>query len=277
MTASTIGPVSVAVAAAGAEVFRGYRRGMSGDADIARISALIGEPSRARVLMALADGRALPAGVLADEAGVSASTISEHLRMLLDAHLVNVERQGRTRRYQLAGPPVAEALEAIARIAPPEPVRSLRQGTHAHALRRARTCYNHLAGRLGVALMAALVRDGVLNGAHRPGPAADRFAAPGRDVEYRLTPHGAGTLHGLGVDLDALRGRRAPVRYCLDWSEQRHHLAGPLGTALTDRLFAMGWIRRTGRRRVVVVTDAGRTGLGRLGVPDDWDAAASAS
>ncbi len=277
MTASTIGPVFVAVAAAGAEVFRGYRRGMSGDADIARISALIGEPSRARVLMALADGRALPAGVLADEAGVSASTISEHLRMLLDAHLVDVERQGRTRRYRLAGPPVAEALEAIARIAPPEPVRSLRQGTHAHALRRARTCYNHLAGRLGVALMAALVRDGVLIGAHRPGPAADRFAAPGRDVEYRLTPRGAGTLHGLGVDLDALRGRRTPVRYCLDWSEQRHHLAGPLGTALTDRLFAMGWIRRTGRRRVVVLTDAGRTGLGRLGVPDDWDAAAAAS
>lgn len=250
---------------------------MSGDVDIARISALIGEPSRARVLMALADGRALPAGVLADEAGVSASTISEHLRMLLDAHLVDVERQGRTRRYRLAGPPVAEALEAIARIAPPEPVRSLRQGTHAHALRRARTCYNHLAGRLGVALMAALVRDGVLIGAHRPGPAADRFAAPGRDVEYRLTPRGAGTLHGLGVDLDALRGHRTPVRYCLDWSEQRHHLAGPLGTALTDRLFAMGWIRRTGRRRVVVLTDAGRTGLGRLGVPDDWDAAAAAS
>jgi DNA-binding transcriptional ArsR family regulator len=277
MTASTIGPVSVAVAAAAAEVFRGYRRGMSGDADIARISALIGEPSRARVLMALADGRTLPAGVLADEAGVSASTISEHLRMLLDAHLVDVERLGRTRRYRLAGPPVAEALEAIARIAPPEPVRSLRQGTHAHALRRARTCYNHLAGRLGVALMAALVRDGVLIGEHRPGPAADRFAAPGRDVEYRLTPRGAATLHGLGVDLDALRGRRAPVRYCLDWSEQRHHLAGPLGTALTDRLFAMGWIRRTGRRRVVVLTDAGRTGLGRLGVPDDWDAAASAS
>ena len=277
MTASTIGPVFVAVAAAGAEVSRGYRRGMSGDADIARISALIGEPSRARVLMALADGRALPAGVLADEAGVSASTISEHLRMLLDAHLVDVERQGRTRRYRLAGPPVAEALEAIARIAPPEPVRSLRQGTHAHALRRARTCYNHLAGRLGVALMAALVRDGVLIGAHRPGPAADRFAAPGRDVEYRLTPRGAGTLHGLGVDLDALRGRRTPVRYCLDWSEQRHHLAGPLGTAVADRLFAMGWIRRTGRRRVVVLTDAGRTGLGRLGVPDDWDAAAAAS
>jgi DNA-binding transcriptional ArsR family regulator len=273
MTASTIGPVSAAIATAGAEVFRGYRRGMSGDADIARISALIGDPSRARVLMALTDGRALPAGVLAGEAGVSASTISEHLHRLLDAHLVAVERQGRTRRYRLAGPPVAEALEAIARIAPPEPVRSLRQDTHAHALRRARTCYNHLAGRLGVALMAALLRDGVLVGAHRPGPAEDRLAAPGRDVEYRLTERGAGTLDGLGVDLDALRGRRAPVRYCLDWSEQRHHLAGPLGTALTDRLFALGWLRRTARRRVVLLSDAGRAGPGRLGVPEDWDAA----
>jgi hypothetical protein len=219
--------------------------------------------------MALADGRTLPAGVLADEAGVSASTISEHLRMLLDAHLVDVERLGRTRRYRLAGSPVAEALEAIARIAPPEPVRSLRQGTHAHALRRARTCYNHLAGRLGVALMAALLRDGALVGARRPGPVVDRLAAPGRAVAYRLTECGAGTLDGLGVDPDALR---VPVRYCLDWSEQRHHLAGPLGTALTDRLFAMGWLRRTDRRRVVLLTDAGRAGLGRLGVPEDWDA-----
>ena len=242
---------------------------MSGDADIARISALIGEPSRARVLMALTDGRALPAGVLAGEAGVSASTISEHLHRLLDAHLVAVERQGRTRRYRLAGSQVAEALEAIARIAPPQPVRSLRQGTHAHALRRARTCYNHLAGRLGVALMAALLHDGVLIGERRPGAAADRLAAPGRAVEYRLTGRRTGTLDGLGVDLDGLRG---PVRYCLDWSEQRHHLAGPLGTALTDRLFALGWIRRTDRRRVVLLSDAGRAGLERLGVPDDWDA-----
>ncbi len=247
---------------------------MPGDADIARTSALIGDPSRARVLMALADGRALPAGMLAGEAGVSASTISEHLRRLLDGHLVTVERQGRTRYYRLAGPQVAEALEAIARIAPPEPVRSLRQGTHAHALRRARTCYNHLAGRLGVALMAALLRDGVLDGEHRPGVGADRLAGPGRAIAYRLTPHGRSVLDGFGVDLDVLRGPQEPIRYCLDWSEQRHHLAGPLGTALTERLFDLGWLRRTGRRRVVVLSDAGRAGIGRLGVPDDWEAAA---
>lgn len=247
---------------------------MPGDADIARTCALIGDPSRARVLMALADGRALPAGMLAGEAGVSASTISEHLRRLLDAQLVAVQRQGRTRYYRLAGPQVAEALEAIARIAPPEPVRSLRQGTHAHALRRARTCYNHLAGRLGVTLMAALVRDGVLTGEHRPGTGPDPLAGPGREIAYRLTAHGGRTLDAFGIDLDALRGRREPIRYCLDWSEQRHHLAGPLGAAVTDRLFELGWLRRTERRRVVLLTDAGRAGLGRLGVPDDWDAAA---
>jgi DNA-binding transcriptional ArsR family regulator len=250
---------------------------MPGDADIARTSALFGDPSRARVLMALADGRALPAGMLAGEAGVSASTISEHLRRLLDGRLVVAERQGRTRYYRLAGPQVADALEAIARLAPAEPIRSLRQGTHAHALRRARTCYNHLAGRLGVALMAALLRDGVLTGGdglHRPGTGADRLSAPGRDVAYRLTTHGATVLEGLGVDREALRGRRGLVRYCMDWSEQRHHLAGPLGTALTDRLFDLGWLRRTDRRRVVVLSDAGRAGLGRLGVPDNWDAAA---
>lgn len=247
---------------------------MPGDADIARICALIGDPSRARVLMALADGRALPAGMLAGEAGVSASTVSEHLRRLLDGHLVVVERQGRTRYYRLAGPQVAEALEAVARIAPPEPVRSLRQGTHAHALRRARTCYNHLAGRLGTALMAALLRDGVLTGEHRRGVGADRLAGPGHGIAYRLTPHGRRTLEELGLDLAVLRGRRDPIRYCLDWSEQRHHLAGPLGAAVTDRVFALGWLRRTDRRRVVVLTDVGRDGFGRLGVPDDWDAAA---
>ena len=256
-------------------MFRGYRRGMSGDADIARISALIGEPSRARVLMALADGRALPAGVLAGEAGVSASTISEHLRRLLDAHLVAVERQGRTRRYRLAGPPVAEALEAIARIAPPEPVRSLRQGTHAHALRRARTCYNHLAGRLGVALMAALLRDGVLVGAapSRPGGGPARRARPRRRVPAdRRAARARSTA--LGVDLDALRGRRhagpllpglvraappprGPARYRAHRPPVRPGLDPP------HRPAARGPAQRRGPRRARAARRPRRLGRGR--------------
>ncbi len=276
---STAGTV-VSAGAAVSRAYRGRMTGVLGDADVARTAALIGDPSRARVLMALLDGRALPAGMLAAEAGVTPSTASEHLHRLLDARLVTAERHGRARYYRLAGPSVADALEAIARISPPEPVRSLRQGTHAHALRYARTCYDHLAGRLGVTLMSALLANDLLTGGdgeHHPDRARhDHLSAPGRDVEYRLTRQGRRVLGELGVDLDALRRHPAPIRYCLDWSEQRHHLAGPLGTALTRRLLDLDWIRRTKRRRVVVLTERGRSGLrATFGVPADWDAPAA--
>lgn len=230
-----------------------------GEPDIARVAGLMGEP--ARVLMALVDGRALSASVLAGEAGVAASTISEHLARLVDAGLLSVERNGRSRYFRLAGSGVAEALEALARIAPTEPVRSLRQGTRAHAMRRARTCYNHLAGQLGVALMVGLLDGGVLTGGDGNRTSADRLSAPGRDVAYQLTPHGRRQLAGFGVDVDAVARHRPPIRYCMDWSEQRHHLAGALGTAVTERLFTVDWIRRGPRPRAVVLTDAGRRGL----------------
>ena len=133
---------------------------MQGDADIAPIAALIGDPTRARVLSALTDGRALPASRLAAEAGVAPSTVSEHLARLLAAGLVTMRPEGRSRFYRLASPAVADALEAISRISPPEPIRSLRQGTHARALREARTCYNHLAGRSGSACSPGCSRAG---------------------------------------------------------------------------------------------------------------------
>jgi DNA-binding transcriptional ArsR family regulator len=248
---------------------------MRGDADIAPIAALIGDPTRARVLMALTDGRALPASRLAAEAGVAPSTVSEHLARLLAAGLVTMHPEGRSRFYRLSSAAVAEALEALARIAPDQPIRSLRQGSHAQALREARTCYNHLAGRLGTGLLAGFLSDGVLaggDGRHHPDRAVhDRLSAPGRDLSYRLTPHGEDLLSQLGLDLDGVLARRPAVRYCLDWSEQRHHLAGPLGTALADRLFALGWVRRTQRRRVVRVTDLGQEKLPEvLGLPADW-------
>ncbi len=225
--------------------------------------------------MTLLDGRALPASVLAAEAGVAASTISEHLARLLDAKLVTAERQGRARYFRLGHPSVAEALEALARIAPPEPIRSLRQGTRAHALRSARTCYNHLAGRLGVTLMAALLDRGLLTGGdgqHHPDTArSDRLSASGSDVTYGLTPAGTRALTAFGVDLNAVNRHQPAIRYCLDWSEQQHHLAGPLGTALTDRLFELDWIRHTDQRRAVTVTDAGSVGLhATFGVPHEW-------
>ena len=165
---------------------------MAGDTDLAAVGALIGDPGRARVLRALTDGRELPASVLAAEAGVAPSTASVHLRKLVDGGLVVAERHGRHRYFRLAGPDVARALEALARIAPPAPVRSLREGTRAHAVRAARTCYDHLAGRLGVALMAGFVDDGVLVGgdgrhergararptARRPSAATSTTASP---------------------------------------------------------------------------------------------------
>src|SRR2546423_111342 len=131
---------------------------MRGDADIAKIGALVADPARARILLALGDGRALAASVLADEAGVAASTASAHLGKLLDGGLLAVERHGRHRYYRVAGPQVAELIEALARLAPASPVRSLRQGTKAQAVRYARTCYDHLAGRLGTGLMEALLQ-----------------------------------------------------------------------------------------------------------------------
>lgn len=248
-------------------------RAGSGDADLAAVAALLADRSRCRVLLALDDGRALPASVLAAEAGVSASTISGHLSRLVEGGLLLVEPHGRYRYYRLAGPAVAEVVEGLARLAPPVPVRSLREGSRGQALRAARTCYDHLAGRLGVAVMAGLIERGVLEGGEGvfdPGGAVrDRLAAPGRDLDYRITAHGREVLGGLGVRLP--EGRRRPaVRYCVDWSEQRHHLAGGLGAALLDRLVALDWVRRAPRGRAVRLTVTGRDGLrARLGVVCD--------
>jgi len=239
----------------------------AGDVDLAHTAALIGDPGRARVLSALGDGRELAASVLAQEAGVAPSTASVHLAKLVDGGLVAAERRGRHRYFRLASPEVAHALEALARIAPVAPVRSLREGTKAHAVRAARTCYDHLAGRLGVAIMSAFVADGVLTGGdgrHRRTRAReDRPSAAGRDLDYRLTDDGADRLRDLGVDVDAaIAGPRAAIRYCVDWSEQDHHLSGALGAALTARFFDLGWVERLPRTRAVLITNDGRRGLG---------------
>lgn len=239
---------------------------MSGEADISIPAALLGDRARARVLMALSDGRALPASVLAAEAGVAASTASEHLAKLLAGGMLSVETHGRHRYYRLAGPHVARLLEMLAEHAPPEEVRSLRQATRAHALRRARYCYDHLGGRLGVALMSALLERGVLAGGdgrfHARHARDDRLSAPGRDVDYHLTDVGVQSLSEFGIDFDRLsRTRRPLVRYCLDWSEQRHHLAGALGAALAERLLELRWIGRADHPRTVHLTDAGARGL----------------
>jgi DNA-binding transcriptional ArsR family regulator len=239
---------------------------MDGDVDIAVPAGLLGDPARARLVMALADGRALPASVLAAEAGVSASTASEHLAKLRAAGMVQARAQGRHRYYRIADPRVVRAVELLAEIAPRVPVRSLRAGTRANALRRSRLCYDHLAGRLGVALMTALITGGAISGGdghHHPDSApTDRLSAPGHDVDYRLTDPGATLVSGFGVDLTALApGRRPLIRYCMDWTEQAHHLAGSLGAALAERMLDLGWLLRTSTPRAVRRSAAGRSGL----------------
>ena len=232
-----------------------------GDADIAALGAVLSEPARARILLALGDGRALAASVLASEAGVAPSTASGHLARLAAAGLLEVLPQGRHRYYRLAGPHVGELLEALARAAPAAPVRSLRQGTRAEALRTARTCYDHLAGRLGVAVMRALIDGGAIaggDGRHQlDGDGRDRLSARGHDVDYRLTERGAERLATLGVTAPP----GAALRYCVDWSEQAHPLSGRVGRDLTGRLLDLDWIRRAGRGRAVQLTDLGRRRL----------------
>lgn len=228
--------------------------GGAGDADLAALGAVLADRSRARVLLALGDGRALPASTLAAEAGIAASTASSHLARLADAGLIVATVHGRYRYYRLAGPAVGELIETLARLCPTVTVRSLREGTRAHAVRRARSCYDHLAGRLGVDLTAALITDGLLRVAGRAEPDDRRSLASRPGV---LTPAGRARLGTLGValpDVDV-------VRCCADWTEQRPHLAGPHGRALLAWLFDRHWVRRAPRGRAVLVTEAGRRGL----------------
>jgi DNA-binding transcriptional ArsR family regulator len=219
----------------------------AGDVDIAAVAALMADPSRAAVLIELTDGRSLPPSELAEVAGVSRSTMSEHLAKLEHAGFLAVEKGGRNRYFRLAGPEVATAIESLAALAPRFPVRSLKQSNRAGALAAARTCYGHLAGRLGVGITEAMLARGLIQ---REG-----------DV-FLLTGVGADWLEDLGVSKPPRAGKA-----CNDWSERRPHLAGPLGISVARRLFELGWLAQTERARAVEVTDTGRRELAtRLGL-----------
>ena len=257
-------------ASAHTESSAGQTRGMTVPAtasspDLAAAAALFADASRARMLSALTDGRALPASVLASESGIAASTASEHLGRLVAGGLLTVETSGRHRYYRLADERVADAIEALSVLAPQPPITSLRAATRASALRRGRTCYDHLAGRLGVAVTESLLARGVLertDGRHGTvrGP-EDPLANAVPHHPYRLGPTAGKILTDLGVDVGAITAgdpRRPLLRFCVDWSEQRHHLAGGLGAALLARMQQAGWLRRLPTRRAVELTPTGR-------------------
>jgi DNA-binding transcriptional ArsR family regulator len=221
------------------------------DVDMVPAASLLAEPTRAAMLTALLDDRPLAAGELARLAGVSPATASAHLARLLGGGLVTVVQQGRHRYYQLAGPQVAAAIEALAQLSPISPVRSLRESKEAAALAEARTCYDHLAGRAGVALLEALLARGILAPQAHTDP-----------VRYAVTATGAAAFGAFGLDIGVLeRTRRRFAGACLDWTERKPHLNGALGAAVTARLLGLGWLERGSRRRAVRVTPAGAEGL----------------
>jgi DNA-binding transcriptional ArsR family regulator len=221
---------------------------MSHGPNIAEVGALVGDPARANMLVALMGGRALTAKELAFAAGVSPQTTSGHLARLADAHLLTCIRQGRHRYYRVASPLVARMLESITLVSAIEaPPRHRPRSPGDDALRLARTCYDHLAGRLGVALADALV---------------GRGAVVLSDDGGEVTQEGAAFLEDrLALDLAAIPRRRAFCRPCLDWSERRLHLAGALGAALAGRCFALGWIERIRDSRAVAITAPGQDAL----------------
>lgn len=218
--------------------------------DLGTIAALAGDPTRGRMLTALMDGRALTATELALEGGVSASTASSHLARLTAAGLVAPARQGRHRYYRIATPEVAAALEGLMGLGAHSTARPVRSGPRDLALRRARVCYDHLAGEAGVRLFDRLCERGLVGGT---GEA------------LTLTAAGEAWCRRVGVDPDLLRAsRRRVCRPCLDWSERRTHLAGGLGAALLDRLFALRYARRERGGRAVSLSPRGEAFVERL-------------
>jgi DNA-binding transcriptional ArsR family regulator len=221
---------------------------MASNALLAEVAALAGDPTRAAMLHALMDGRALAASELAGVAGITPQSASAHLARLTAARLLAVEKQGRHRYHRLASPAVAQMIESIMQVAaetelsrPP-----VRVGPRDAALRAARTCYDHLAGRLGVALADAMVAGG--------------HVELGSDAAL-VTDAGMALLSRIGIDLHARRRGRVLCRSCLDWSERRPHLAGIVGAALCAHSFAEGWIRRIEGTRAVAITPKGRGGF----------------
>jgi DNA-binding transcriptional ArsR family regulator len=217
-----------------------------GGVDLESFAKVLGDATRIRMLQLLMEGRALTAKELAYGAGVEPATATAHLRRLLEGDLVAVAAQGRHKYFRLASHHVAELMELLMIIAPQArpkaPVLRIEE-----PLRRARMCYDHLAGELGIGITDALVKTGMLRK---------------EDGAFAVTRRGAVWFADLGIDLEAARAlRRKFAAQCLDWSERRDHLGGALGAALAERLLDLGWIARKRNSRAVTVTEAGQRRL----------------
>ncbi len=227
-----------------------YHLTMNVKQDLAEIAALIGEPTRVVMLWSLLGGQARPASELAFYANVSAQNASAHLARLVEAGMLAVESRGRHRFYRLSGAEVAHAVEALAALSPSAREMASSAPRHAPDLKYARTCYDHLAGRVAVEICAAFKDQGYISTS---------------GADFDVTSAGEKLFHDLGMEIIELKQeRRAFARQCLDWSERQPHIAGALGAALLERMFQRGWIARVRSSRIVRVTGKGKEDIYKL-------------
>jgi DNA-binding transcriptional ArsR family regulator len=220
---------------------------MRSEPDLSTIAALIGDPTRAIMLSALMGGQSLPASELAYRSHITAQTASSHLAKLVDGGLLTVQQTGRHRYYQLKNAEVAHLLEALAVVAPAPRVKSQGESEDLKALHLARTCYDHLAGKLGVAVTQSLL---------------DQALIQLNEADYQVTAAGSKWLATWDIDENQLhKGRRKFACTCLDWSERRYHVAGALGANVAAKIFEKGWVARITGTRAIRITDSGRKGL----------------
>ncbi|MDA2184800.1 helix-turn-helix domain-containing protein [Bacillus cereus] len=220
---------------------------MNANPNVAMIATLVSETSRAAILTVLLDGRFHPASELAYMAGIKPQTASFHLTKMVDANVVTVEKQGRHRYYGIRDQEVAQVMESFLSIAPPIEIKSLKQASEDKAMRFARTCYDHLAGNLGVQLTDSLIKIGVIY-EEKDG--------------FTVTEKGESFFTTFQIDLEKVRKKRRSFTHkCLDWSERRHHLAGALGNALLERLLELNWVQRLPKTRAIKITAGGEKGL----------------
>ncbi|MCV4230627.1 winged helix-turn-helix domain-containing protein [Virgibacillus sp. LDC1] len=220
---------------------------MNANPNVAQVASLVSDASRAAILTVLLDGRYHPASELAYMAKIKPQTASFHLSKMVAANLVTVEEQGRHRYYGIRNQEVAQILETLLSITPPVEIRSLNQATEHEAIRQARTCYDHLAGSLGIQLTNSLLNAGVISETEN---------------QFTVTEKGEVFFKAFQIDLEQVkRKRRSFTHRCLDWSERRHHLAGALGHALLERLLELNWIQRLPRTRAITITPEGKKGL----------------
>ncbi|MEJ3720839.1 winged helix-turn-helix domain-containing protein [Paenibacillus polymyxa] len=220
---------------------------MSTKSNVAMIASLVSEPSRAAILTALLDGRFHTASELAHMAGIKPQTASFHLAKMTEAQVVTVEKQGRHRYYGIQDPEVAQVMESLLSIAPPVPIKSFKQASENEAIRLARTCYDHVAGHLGVQIMSFFIQRRILS----------------EDQDgLHITQQGEIFFADFQIDLKNTRQKRRSFSHkCLDWSERRHHLAGALGSALLDRLFELHWVEHLPTTRAIRITAEGKRGF----------------